>query len=243
MKNPSGQMRGRGSCFTLIELVLVTMIIVIVFVILMPIIKQLPKCKEVACTYNMRQIAVGYRMYMLDNSNKFPTPKYWLDDLRAPYQYLGKLEPFSCPAAKSVAAQKESDLVGVDYGGAAGYVPSLSDYYVSGTAADIERNYNLNGGFGNNVYNFDPSNAAFQAYIASRTTKRAIYERRHCNHSTCQSASGMTHQMNVMYLDEMRTVVNTLGMGDYYVLNTKGRIVWNSDMTDPWWPILPITTE
>ncbi len=228
--------------FTLVEMALVVTIIFICFTILVPTLTRVPKyAQEAACIANQRQIAIAYRSYLNDNNNNFPVPKYWLDDFRPPYKYLNGLGVFSCPGSRSIDAQKESDLVGQETGGSPSYIPSKTDYYMTGTITDIERNYNYNGGHGNNVYKFDPSNSnpAVQAYIASKVKNRVIYERRHCNHPTW-SASHLTHRMNAMYIDEIRHVFNTWGMADYYILNTKGELDWKNGVSNPWWPIQPI---
>jgi len=243
MRMMNGRKAGGRHCFTLVEMMLVIMIMIICASILMPILTRLPKyAQEVACINNMRQVAIGYKTYMIDNNNQFPVPVFYIDDFSPVSKYLNGLGVFSCPGSRSIDAQSEADLTPV-YGKGKTYAPSKTDYYLTGTITDIERNGHANNGFGNSSYKFDPSNPqpAVTAYMALHANmKRAIYERRHCNHPTFRTVTHMTHRMNVMYIDEVQHVFNTTGMADYFVLDSKGELVWKTVTANPWWTLQPV---
>ena len=73
---PSGEVRpvsGMRKGFTLIELLVVIAIIAILAAILFPVFAQAKaKAKQAACMSNMRQVGIGFGLYLSDNDDRLP---------------------------------------------------------------------------------------------------------------------------------------------------------------------------
>jgi prepilin-type N-terminal cleavage/methylation domain-containing protein len=74
--------RGGGQGFTLIELLVVIAIIAILAAMLLPSLQRArEKGKAIACINNMRQIGVGFHLYLSDFDDKYPGPASWQSDV------------------------------------------------------------------------------------------------------------------------------------------------------------------
>src|ERR1700712_4301073 len=79
--------RQRG--FTLIELLVVIAIIAILAAILFPVFaKAREKARQTACISNMKQMGLGFMMYVQDNDEAFPSSAYY------GYGWGGKIYPY-----------------------------------------------------------------------------------------------------------------------------------------------------
>lgn len=217
--------------FTLVEVMLVAVVIMILASLLLPILSRAPKyAREVVCINNMRQICIGYRTYMNENNGIFPIPQYWLDDLRPPYPYVQNFEVFKCPATDTIVGTELSDLASPWDIDLFPTPENHKDYHASGDIKDVEKRGNFNNGHGNNVYNFDPSNKnpAVPEYIASKETRKVLYEFKHSNH--------FRHRMNMMYIQEVQHVFNTQGMAYFYILDDRGYLDYREGESNPYWP-------
>ena len=153
--------------FTLIELLMIISILMLLMSLLLPGLSRAKAyAKEIACINNLRQIAIGYRSYQVDNKNMMPyvvspntgSPGYfsYLDDFTPVYQYEGSTtHVFKCPATNTPFPTYNDLCTRI----LSNNQPS-SDYLCGmDNVQDIElKNSQRNNGNGNNPYSFDPSN-------------------------------------------------------------------------------------
>ncbi|RYG26287.1 DUF1559 domain-containing protein [bacterium] len=119
--------------FTLIELLVVIAIIAILAAILFPVFAQAKAAaKKTACLSNVKQIDLGYMMYLSDNEDRYPhtvterTAPSTVPDTaadRAVYSYRVKLDPyvksqqlFKCPDAPAWPTPGPAAWYTTDYG-------------------------------------------------------------------------------------------------------------------------------
>jgi prepilin-type N-terminal cleavage/methylation domain-containing protein len=116
----------RGRAFTLIELLVVIAIIAILAALLLPAL-AVAKAKgyRAACVSNLKQIAVGFRIYANDNAEKFPwvltvagggsqDSADWTDHYRVCSNELNTPKILLCPADKKKTMQEKWQLLDGD---------------------------------------------------------------------------------------------------------------------------------
>jgi len=160
--------RGSGrSRFTLIELLMVVLVFMILISMLLPSLRRARAyAREVSCMSNLRQIAIGYKSYQVDNKNSMPyvvSPNSgsvgyfsYLDDFTPIYPYeRNTSRVFKCPSTNT-PFPSYTDLCNRIL---ASNQPSIDYLCGFDNVTDIElRNSQRNNGNGNNPYSFDPSN-------------------------------------------------------------------------------------
>ncbi|MCW3055347.1 MAG: prepilin-type N-terminal cleavage/methylation domain [Chthonomonadales bacterium] len=118
-------MKQRG--FTLIELLVVIAIIAILAAILFPVFAQARgKARQASCTSNVKQLSLGYMMYVQDYDETFPfwnwgdsygsgsrTPNhfesFWVNAI---YPYVKNGQVFACPSSNDQATVRQTALFG-----------------------------------------------------------------------------------------------------------------------------------
>ncbi len=140
-------MKQRG--FTLIELLVVIAIIAILAAILFPVFAQARgKARQASCTSNVKQLSLGYMMYVQDYDETFPfwnwgdssgagsrTPNhfesYWVNAI---YPYVKNGAVFACPSANDDSTVRQNLLWGWLSSAqlpTSGIVPALLDVPIS----------------------------------------------------------------------------------------------------------------
>jgi prepilin-type N-terminal cleavage/methylation domain-containing protein len=227
-----------GKGFTLIEILVVIAIIALLASLLLPSLSRSREyAKEVACMNNLRQAAIAFNGYMVDNKSQMPfttspgtgSPGYFrfLDDMTPAYASAGRsAKIFKCPSSKSPPMSYER------------LASFKTDYLCGGDIADIELKSLKNNGHGNNVYSFDPSNpspgtqsaVANKKPQASNCNQRALYERGYGWHRARRA-------IVVASIDDLHCYVETKSLLPYWMLNDSGKIVTSTlDWPDlgPW---------
>ncbi len=206
----------KKTSFTLIELMMIVVILGILFTILLP---QLARSKEhaqvVICMSNLRQVALGYQNYMHDFEGALPEREYWLDDFAATYMHTRKKdEVFTCPNTKKPPSSVWDEEGNLRNG----------DFLTGGTIEDVEKNFNLNNGKGNNPYHFDPSNPSpkTRAVMASKRSDRIVYEKYWGLHFNGEF-------FNVIYLNDLHYEKEKNGVSAYWMLDDRGWIATDLD--------------
>ena len=96
-----GQLQGKGLALAGIITSGVSLVLIPIFAALMlPALAQAnQKAQAINCVNNVKQLALGVRMYSNDNKDQFPPAATWCDAIQSPY--MGSDKPFQCPAGKS----------------------------------------------------------------------------------------------------------------------------------------------
>src|SRR6266853_1824422 len=113
--------------FTLIELLVVIAIIAILAAILFPVFAQArAKARQASCTSNVKQLSLGFMMYVQDYDETFPywnwgdsfgsgsrTPNhfesFWINAI---YPYVKNGQVFACPSSNDQATIRQTALFG-----------------------------------------------------------------------------------------------------------------------------------
>ena len=95
-----GQLRGKGLALAGIITSGVSLVLIPIFIAMMlPALAQAKqKAQTINCMSNMKQLAVGVRIYSADNKDQFPPAATWCDAIKA---YVGTEKIFKCVAANS----------------------------------------------------------------------------------------------------------------------------------------------
>jgi len=89
--------QGRKNGFTLIELLVVIAIIAILAAILFPVFARAREnARRSSCQSNEKQIALGFKQYIQDNSEKYPAASGWQDAI---FDYTKSNAILKCPSA------------------------------------------------------------------------------------------------------------------------------------------------
>ena len=205
--------------FTLIELLVVVAVISILVSLFLPALSRArANAKEISCMNNLRQIAICYKGYTVDNRGMMPfvsspgtgSPGYFrfLDDMTPIYSSARSAKIFKCPASPSPAMtyQRMTEFKG--------------DYLCGGDIADIERRSLSNNGHGNNVYSFDPGNpstttsatVANKKPSAANCQQRIVYDR-------CYNWHVMRRSIIVASIDDSHCYKEKNSLLPYWMLN------------------------
>ena len=197
--------------YTLLELLFVIGIAFIIMGLLLPMLGRAKRyAYNIACMSNVRQIAMGYKVYQADHRMKLPEPMSWLDDFRPVHEYVKSFKVHKCPLSDTPPVTSYDELEGG------------SDYLCASFLTDTElRNSQYNNGHGNSRYNFDISNPSTQteALIATKTAFACVYDKDYHWHNgwinVCDIKTGL--------------VKRVYGMSQYWLLDSHDRIVKKTD--------------
>jgi prepilin-type N-terminal cleavage/methylation domain-containing protein len=116
----------RSPAFTLIELLVVIAIIAILAALLLPALAiAKSKANRANCVSNLKQIAIGFRLYATDNAEKFPwdlgvtnggslNSGDWTDHYRAVSNELNTPKVLFCPADRQKTMAERWDVLDGD---------------------------------------------------------------------------------------------------------------------------------
>jgi hypothetical protein len=100
VKNSSGRLGGNGIALagTIVSGIFLVMIPFYAALMLPALAAAKQKAQVINCVSNLKQLALGVRIYSGDNKDQLPPAATWCDAIRT---YVGSDKPFQCPAGKS----------------------------------------------------------------------------------------------------------------------------------------------
>ncbi|MEO6906628.1 MAG: DUF1559 domain-containing protein [Abditibacteriaceae bacterium] len=147
----------KGNAFTLIELLVVIAIIAILAAILFPVFARAREnARRASCQSNMKQIGLGFTMYIQDYDGQYPygsdrpawefppnTPPYaliydgselhWTDKLQP---YMKSKQIFDCPSVNKLGTHRNNDGLTID-AAAESTSPNINHYIAYGYNCDF----------------------------------------------------------------------------------------------------------
>lgn len=199
--------------FTLVELLSAFVVIAILMTMLLPGLTRTKEyAKQTDCMNNLRQIAIAYKNYLVENNDEMPYIERWLDDFTPTYAAIRNLKVYKCmgintplltdPSQLNPATATETEVL-------TGQVP---DYYTSGSMTDFDRN----NGHGNNPYHLDIGNkgSKVDAIKATKKDARMVYDKNWASHF-----KGLS--FNVVYIDDLHYEKEFKGVSQYWTLDDR----------------------
>jgi type II secretory pathway pseudopilin PulG len=100
IKKNGGQLGGSGialsgTIVSAVFIVLIPVFAILAAMLLPALAKAKQRAQTIACVNNMKQLALGVRIYSSDNKDQFPPAANWCDAIRA---NVGSEKPFKCPS-------------------------------------------------------------------------------------------------------------------------------------------------
>lgn len=104
IRQSQGALTGSSMATTGIVLSAVAMVLTLLLIIpaalLLPALsKAKERAQTISCVNNVKQLALGVRMYAVDNDDRFPSAANWSDAIQ---NYLGSPRPYQCAADQSL---------------------------------------------------------------------------------------------------------------------------------------------